>query len=211
MLKGTLPSGEAWSVNPCYGETLNVLTWNQENGDNAAAAIGLLDLPVALKTLKSSAAACSTVRVERRTDDNVLIGAAERPWTPPGGTTYNPKMSFQNAAVISLRSGTPGRSGRGRLYWPALGAALDNATLRLSTPTPSDAATGARTYLLAIQNALTAALDPSPATGLFHALNVFSPTHNTRVQVNRLEVGDVLDVQRRRRDRTVENYASVTY
>lgn len=211
MLKGTLPGGEAWSVNPCYGETLNVATWNQTNGDNAAEAIGALEIPQPLRSLKSQAALPSTVRVERRSDDNELIGAAERAWAPPTSPVVTPRMSYQTSAVISLRSGTPGRSGRGRLYWPAIGAQLDTASLRLSVPTASDAASAARSYLLAIQNALTANLDPAPSTGVFHALNVYSPTHGTRVQVNRLEVGDILDVQRRRRDRTVENYASVTY
>lgn len=36
---------------------------------------------------------------------------------------------YQVAAVTTLRTGTPGRSGRGRMYWPASGAGIAGAGL----------------------------------------------------------------------------------
>lgn len=211
LLQGSLPGGEKWSVNPCFGETLNVADWDQSKGDATATAIGLLPLGTAMGKAKGDAAALVKVRLERRTDSNVLIGAAEANWAPSSGGSTASIHPYQTSVVLSLRSTTPGRSGRGRLYWPATGATLSGSTLRLSSPTTAELAAGAGTYLKAIQTALHDGLDPSPSFGLYHELNVFSPTHNTRAKVSRLEVGDVLDVQRRRRDSLVENRASVAY
>lgn len=209
-LRGTMPSGESWSVNPAFNESTNVPAWDQAAGQLAADAIAAINVPTELKTLLSVAAPFATVRVERRTDNNVLIGAAEAKWTGGGQPTPTPTKPFQTSVVLSLRTTTPGASGRGRLYWPALGAQVSTSTLRLTGPTPTAVATAAVTYLDGIETALKTALHPAPSLIDFR-LAVYSPTRGTKTDVSRIEVGDVLDVQRRRRDRVPEAISSVSY
>lgn len=206
-LNGSLPGGEVWSVNPAFNETTNVSTWDQLEGQTAAIAIAGITLPTALNDLRSSAAQGVMVRVERRSDTHELIGAAEAGWTAGTATTIAAKMPAQIAVVLSLRSTTPGSRGRGRLYWPALGAQVDMYTLRLSKPTTANAATAAATYLDAIATELKKALAPTPSL-IDYDLCVVSPTTGSKTRITRIEVGDVLDVQRRRRDRLAEVYAS---
>lgn len=206
-LRGTLPGGEVWSVNPAFTETTDIVSWDQAAGQDAADAVAAVSVPGALNTLRTAQAAASTVRIERRSDSGVLIGAAEAPWPGTGGSLPNAVHPPQTSAVISLRSNTPGSAHRGRLYWPALGASLSNATLRLTTPTPQSVATDAATYLDRIATALKNALHPVPSL-IDIDLCVVSPSTGTKTRIIRLEVGDILDVQRRRRDRMVENYSS---
>lgn len=210
MLRGTLPGGESWSVNPAYNETTNVVTWDQEAGQSAATAIAAITLGTGLNGLRSNAAPGSIVRVERRTDAGILVGAAEAPWTITGTGASAAVHPPQTSCVLSLRSNTPGSRGRGRLYWPALGATLNATTLRLSAPTTSAVADAAVAYLDAIETALKEQLNPSPSLIDYH-LCVVSPTTATRTDITRIEVGDVLDVQRRRRDKLVESRAITAY
>lgn len=209
-LRGTLPGGESWSVNPAYRENFDVTTWSQTEGQAAATAIGALTVPADLKTLQGAAAPFSQVRVERRSDANELLGAAEAAWTGGGQPTQSSSKPYQSATVISLRSNVPGASGRGRLYWPAIGSTLSTTTLRLATPTTTAVATAAKTYLDAIETALKEAFHPSPDITDVR-LAVYSPTRRSCTDIVRIEVGDILDTQRRRRDAVVEAYASVAY
>ena len=197
-LNGSLPSGEVWSVNPAFNETTNVSTWTQTEGQAAADAIALLPIPTALNDLRSGAGVGVTVRVERRSDTHELIGAAEAAWTAGKTTSVQARMPPQMAVVLSLRSTTPGSRGRGRLYWPAIGAQIDTTTLRLSVPTAAAAATAAATYLDGMATALKNALSPTPSL-IDYDLCVVSPTTGTKTRITRIEVGNVLDVQRRRR------------
>lgn len=206
-LRGTLPGGESWSVNPAFNETTNVTTWNQTDGQAAATAIGLVTVPAELKKLQSSGAAFATVRVERRTDADVLLGAAEAPWVAGGQSNATPNKPFQTSLVLSLRTEIPGGRHRGRMYWPALSAELSTSTLRLSSPTAAAVATAAASYLDLLAAALKTTLAAPPSL-IDYDLAVYSPTNKDKTRVSRIEVGDVLDVQRRRRDRIVENIAS---
>ena len=206
-LNGSLPGGEVWSVNPAFNETTNVSTWDQLEGQAAANAIASLAVPTPLTQLRSSAGPGVTVRVERRSDTHELIGAAEAAWTAGATLSVDPLMPPQIAVVLSLRSTTPGSRGRGRLYWPGLGAQVDKSTLRLSQPTAASVASTAATYLDGIATALKNALAPVPSL-IDYDLCVVSPTTGTRTRIARIEVGNVLDVQRRRRDRLAEVYAT---
>lgn len=207
-LIGSLPGGEVWSVNPAFNETTNVADWDQTAGQSAADAIGAVTIPTALNDLRSGNAVGVTVRVERRSDAHELLGAAESAWTAGKATSVTPRMPPQIAVVLSLRSTIPGSRGRGRLYWPALGGQVDSTTLRMSVPTPAAAASAAAQYLDAIATALKNALAPTPSL-IDYDLCVVSPTTGTKTRITRIEVGNVYDVQRRRRDRLTEVYAGV--
>jgi hypothetical protein len=103
---------------------------------------------------------------------------------------------------VSLRTDTPGGSGRGRLYWPAAGASV-TTSLRLSTPAKETLLTNFTTYLHSLETQFANAF---PTIGF--DLAVRSKTTRTTPHVNRLQIGDVIDVQRRRRDNLQEAYAS---
>lgn len=210
LLRGTLPGGEVWSVNPCYNESTNVTGYDQAKGDATATAIAAIAVPAALQSLASTQGKAAQVRIERRSDDHLLVGASEVAWNGIAGNGRSPIQSGQAAVVLSLRTGIPGASNRGRLYWPALGAELDPATLRLGIPKTSAVAAAAVSYLDAIETALKEGFFPSPALIDYH-LTVVSKTRNQRTDVKTIQVGDVIDVQRRRRDSLVEAYASANY
>lgn len=209
-LLGNATNGERWSVNPIYdpeGEIQN--SWNQANGDLMAAAAANVVPPAQLLSLMSSTLTITGVRLEgRHNSTDELLGVSEFLHTTPIVGTGTLRLPLQAAVVISLRTDTPGGRGRGRLYWPACGATLSTAG-RLSSPTETVVVGAAQTYLRGISDAMDASVPPDPLTSIH--LAVRSRTAKTTPHVNRLQVGDVVDTQRRRRDALPENYANAVY
>jgi len=204
--KGTMPSGEEWSINPVYaigGDFGAPVSSTQAN--TIAVAIAAIAVPTGLLAVMSSSCAVTGARVEARSlaGDLESIGEAVKGTPTPGTSTATPQ-SFQTSMVISLRTATAGASGRRRLYWPATGAALTNATLRIPTASMATFLSASKTLLAGIQSAIDVTLD-----GV--SLVVWSRTTTSTHNVTSLQIGDVLDVQRRRRDTAVETYSSTAY
>lgn len=210
LLRGAIGTAEVWSVGPAYNETTNVTGWDQGQGQAAADAVAAVAVPAPLMSIVGSATTGTTVRVERRSDAGILLGAAEANWAGFTGAKGITRCPPQTSIVLSLRSNVPGSRGRGRLYWPALGANVVSATGRLEAPSASSLAGAARSYLDLIETALKEQLAGSPSLIDYH-LAVVSPTTGGRTDITRIQVGDVLDTQRRRRDRLPEAYAVVAY
>nr|CRY94147.1 hypothetical protein [uncultured prokaryote] len=210
MIKGSLGPSEVWSVNPTFNISVQDDGWDQGKGNAAVAAIAAIAVPLQLQQLATTSGKVATLRLEYRTDSHVLLGAAEAAYT--GGWTSNqtPSMPPQSSIVLSLRSDVPGARGRGRLYWPAVGGGIDTNTLRISSPTTAAIAGAATTYLRAIQDAIKTAIYPAPIPVTVR-LTVVSKTSGTRTDINRVLVGNVIDTQRRRRDRMPEVYASANF
>lgn len=199
-IQGAMPGGEVWSVNPRFysaasGPVIDyeeLLMWANEVGDIVT------NLPEngSLKQFLSSVASITSVRVESISPSGTLVQAAE--WVPSIGVTGTGlgNKPFQTAVVASLLTGRPGRSFRGRLYWPALNVTLSGTTLRLSAGQGQAFANAMAEFLTDISAASPA--DPSLT------LSVVSQTLNVATPVNLISVGDVLDVQRRRRDSLLE-------
>jgi len=204
---GTISGGEVWSVNPVFDPTLEFPGGvDQANLDSAALAIANRSIPSSLQNLMSPSATRTGARVEVRDDvTDALIGISVQGSTTPTAGTSTLKLPPQSALVCSIRTNTPGGSGRGRLYWPAMGATLA-ATGRLTTPTPSLAASDFKAYLLGIRGDLATAF---PTIGF--DLAVRSKTTHTTPHAVRLQVGDVIDTQRRRRDALPEAYVQVAF
>lgn len=205
-IKGSMPSGEEWSINPVWsigGDFGAPVSSTQAN--TIAVAIAGVTVPAALLASVASSCNVSGARVEARDVDGSLesIGEAVKGTPTPGGSTASPK-TFQSSVVISLRTAHAGASGRGRLYWPGTGATTTNATLRLASTTVDTYLAGAKTYLSGIQAAIDVTLD-----GV--ALAVWSRKNADLYVVNQLQMGDVLDTQRRRRDAAVETYSTVVF
>jgi len=203
-IQGQLPGGEVWSINPVWRINDHPQTVTVGECQAIVTAVNAIVIPTSIRTLWSSGTTVTGCRVEARTVAGELDSLAEGVRAVPvAGTGANPH-TFQTALVVSLRSPLAGASGRGRLYLPATGQQLSVNSLR---PPPSDMTSilsGAKTYLTAIQAAVTSQVPDS-------ILAVWSRTLNTTLGVTRIQVGDVLDVQRRRRDQQIENYSEVAF
>jgi hypothetical protein len=204
---GTFASEEVWSVNPVFDPTGEFgSTVDQTALDLAAKSIADLGVTPSLQSLMSTSATQVGARVEVRddaTDD--LIGISIQAATFPATGTGAIKMPPQSALVCSIRTSTPGASGRGRLYWPAMGASLATNG-RISAPTPTVIVQDFKTYLLQIRTELASAF---PTIGF--DLAVRSKTTHTTPHATRIQIGNVVDTQRRRRDNLPEAYTALAF
>jgi hypothetical protein len=198
-IKGQLPGGEVWSINPCFA--VPGVSEEDPGAANllaAATAVAGITPGTALLTALSTVGNITQARIELRTFVGPLVMAGEFTRATPLVGTSNPTKPFQTSIVASLRTPFAGASNRGRLYWPYLGGALTTSGLRLDSPSNLTAATGMWTYLKAMEAAIRT------ATGIQVVLAVVSKKLAKAEEVMYVEVGDVADVQRRRRDKLVE-------
>lgn len=204
---GALLTTEVWSINPTFDPTGEFPgSVNQASLDAAALAIAGRTIPTTMRELMSPSASRTGARVEVRDDaDDSLLAISTQTAGAPQLGSGTLRLPPQSAMVISVRTDTPGASGRGRLYWPAMGATLDSSG-RMFTPTPATLLNDFKTYLNGIRNDLATAF---PTIGF--DLAVRSKTTHTTPHAVRLQVGNVVDTQRRRRDNLAEAYATTTF
>lgn len=199
---GSTVGGEVWSINPCFDPTGEWgSTVDQVALDAAATAIAALSPGAALLGHLSTTLSIQGARVEVRDDNSdALIGISTAQRATPLSGSGTALMPAQCALVYSLRTNTPGASGRGRIYWPCLGLSLStNARVGAGNVTSNMAAMKA--YLLAIRDVLATSF---PTIGFNVAVR--SKATKTTPHVVRMQLGDVVDTQRRRRDRLAEAY-----
>lgn len=204
-IKGTLPAGEVWSVNPVYG-LIFAGTPSPTELNAAAQAAAAVEPGANLKAVLSNAASVDSIRVEARDTDFVLTGVGEASVSSPWTGSTAPNKTFGSSIVLSLRTAYPGASKRGRLYWPALNMALSSSTLRVTPAVAQAVCDEASEYLSDIGAALDSAFTSADVN-----LVVYSPTLHSSEYVDAIWVGDVLDVQRRRRDSVVESYVTAVH
>lgn len=204
---GTFGTEEVWSINPVFDPTGEFPGGvNQTALDSAAQAIADLTLPSQMRNTMSASCTRVGARVEVRDDGtDGLIGISVQSSAVPTAGSGSVTLPPQSAIVTSLRTNTPGASGRGRLYWPLLAATL-TSTGRLSVPTNANVLLDMKTYLTGMRSALAAAF---PTIGF--DLAVRSKTTKTTPHVVRIQMGNVIDTQRRRRDSLTESYTSLTF
>lgn len=204
---GSGPNGEVWSINPVYDPSGEIEgDVDQAKLDSAALAIANRSLPTSLATALGTSHSRTGARVEVRADaDDSLLGISIQGSPTPSSGTGAVRLPLQSALVVSVRTNTPGGSGRGRLYWPAIGVTLSNAG-RVTTPATATFVSDFRSYLNGIRTDLATAFAP-----IGFDLAIRSKTTHTTPHAVRLQVGDVVDTQRRRRDALAEAYAAVTF
>lgn len=201
---GALPSGEVWSVNPAFHLDLEGSDITAAEVLAIANAINAITVPTSVRTMMNNTTTITGVRVEARDREGALNALAEATRAAPvtgNGTSPHP---YQTSWVTSLRTGFPGGQGRGRLYWPATGQAIDSNTLRVSAVNATSALSGVKTYIAAIQAAVAASAGPV-------GFVVWSRTGTAFHAVTSMRQGDVLDSQRRRRDALTEAYQELVY
>lgn len=202
---GRMPNGEEWSVNPVFkiGGDFGATVTN-EQAQTIATACAAVAWPAAWQQALSSSCFVDGVRVEARTLSGTLETQAEALKGTPTNGTSSQGHSYQTSFVVSLRTTQPGATGRGRLYIPATGLVLDNNTLRPTGTITQGLVDAAKTYLSGLLSAIDVTLD-----GV--SLVVWSRKTNSTNNVNRLQVGNIMDVQRRRRDVLIENYYNANF
>jgi len=204
---GTFGNEEVWSINPVFDPSFEFPgSVNQANLDAACALIANRSLPATLSTALSASAARTGARVEVRDDTtDALIAISTQASTAASVGLGSLKLPPQAAAVLSIRTNTTGGSGRGRIYWPAMGATLA-VDGRISLPNLATFTSDFKLYLTGIQNDLAASF-----VGISFNLAVRSKTTKTTPHAVRLQAGNVVDTQRRRRDGLPEAYTTVNY
>lgn len=203
-LQGTFPNSEEWSVNPVWNISDFGVATTPAQIQAVAVAVANVTMPVAALATWATGTVLASVRVEARTYTGSLENQAEAVKTIPAAGQATVPHSFQTAIVQSLRSNQVGPRGRGRLYWPATGLSLAIATYRPTSAAVGNLLTAYTSYLGLCQAAIR-------TTFAAANLAVWSRVQHAGFNVVSTQIGDVLDVQRRRRDTLVEAYQSVAF
>jgi len=203
-VQGTLPGGEVWSVNPVF-KIVPGTEINFQEVTDIVTAINALTLTTNLRSMWNSATLLTGCRVEARLLDGELVNLAEGLRDSPQAGTGSTPHPYQTSVVTSLRTSTSGPRGRGRLYWPATGITIDGGNLRINPTALSTAIGGGRNYLTTMETAIDGIITASTK------LAVWSRTTPALHQVSSLQMGDVADVQRRRRDQLAETVNVLGY
>lgn len=208
VISGTMPGGEVWSVNPKFappngGEAINSYEELLEWAQGVAALFTGAAVPQAFLEFLSSAVTINTIRTESLTTAGALTQAAEVALATPTVGLQSAAFPHQVAVVTSLLTGRPGRSYRGRLYWPFLGMPISSTTLRIPQVN--------RDQVLATVGGLLTDMETAGFGTPRVRLAVVSQTTGLATPVTQLQVGDVLDTQRRRRDALDEQRTTVNY
>lgn len=201
---GAMPSGEEWTINPCFRLDVPGSAGGYPTMNTIANAINAIAVPLPLLGLMSSSTTVTGARVEARTAAGVLEATATALRVAPVTGSGPDPHPYQTSVVVSLRTNTAGARARGRSYWPATGAGIQTATLRLDSGLHPGIPPAFVSYFSAIEAAITASVGSVQ-------LAVWSRSNAALTNVTFLLVGDVFDTQRRRRDQVPESYIQATY
>lgn len=202
---GVMPGGEVWSTNPCWeidGEGGAPVSPSQAL--TIATALGAVTPAAAVVSMMAPNTNLTGYKVEARSLTGTLESQAEflRPTPVLGnGAVSHP---HQTAMVLSLRTPGIGAVARGRLYFPATGQTIQSADYRLSSAAATSLLSGLKAYLLNLEAGIKATLPNANLT-------VWSRSTANFHNVTSLQLGNVLDTQRRRRDALSEGVIAGAY
>lgn len=199
-LAGSLPGGEVWSVNPVFGVTAgSMATPDFATLNTLAEDIGESTIPVGVTAQMSTAVTMNRVRVEARSLANVLEAVGEAAVSPVQSGVGTANKPYQTTLCATILTARPGASGKGRLYIPTLAVPID-ATLRVPDANCQAYVQGVHQWLQNIGGVFNAEFGAGTVAGAVYSPKLQLVSFSTRVSV-----GNVLDVQRRRRDKAVES------
>lgn len=205
-LQGTLPGGEVFSINPAFQGDFDTTVPTQAQlqawaDDMVGDVTGIVG--TTMRTFLSTAAAVTAFRVAYYGADGLLGDYAVAQLTTPFPGTGNLRLPPTSAAAMSLYTATQTRRGRGRVFWPAMGATLDVDSGRFTSGQTGLLAADAVSMLGAMQDAAPVSLGVIPT--------VFSKVSGGVHPVTQVRVGDVPDSQRGRKDALSDVYAIRAY
>jgi hypothetical protein len=203
IINGTSPfPGEVWSTSLAFiGPNTAAPFATLQNWATGIATFFNLAGSNALVGILSDSGGITQVRVEQRGDDNDELALAAEALLPGRRTgTGTPNKPLQTAVVISLLTGIPGRSYRGRCYWPCWSTGL-TTQLMFGTSQLND---WLDAFEEICEGITAAAIVADPAYNM--VLAVRSRLLHESNDVGLIAAGTVPDTQRRRRDGAPENY-----
>lgn len=186
-LEGTFP-GEVWSFGVYTDSNLSLSAMQSQwmtgitNFWGTATALFCTDVETTRAT---------TVEIDPATGKQ-LTGAEDT--RTDAGTSEATCLPFQCAPVVTLRTATLSRAGRGRFYAPSLAVDQVSAGRMLTT---------ARDTLADAAEDLVQGLTSAGGN-----LVIYHRGSGTTSLVTSLDVGDVIDTQRRRRNKLIESRTS---
>jgi hypothetical protein len=188
IVGGSFPTSTGWSFTlHCNGST----SITAANSTLVAAIGDLWDGIAGLVAADVSATLATTVELDPATGKQT--GKYETSVAHPG-TSASASVSAQVSVGVSLRTATPTRAGRGRMYLLPF-ATNAFAAGRLTTAAQTATVGGVRGFLDAMTSG---SLTPV----------IYSRTAHTTLTVVSFDIGDVPDTQRRRRNKMIENRTS---
>ena len=208
VFTGRMPGGELWNVGLRTITAVVPLDLLQQYAQNANLAFqSTVWAPTSGARPYNSPGVtyegCTAYQVPT-TGPATLVTNAPAASSVPGTATAQTAPN-QTAIVASLRTARAGRSSRGRIYLPmdAPVMAADNG--RLNPGVRVDVCTAVANLL----DNIGVFTPPGGASGPFPIAIQSQVRAGTPIQVTSVQVGDVLDTQRRRRDKLVESYYAV--
>lgn len=205
-IQGTSPlPGEVWSVGLNFSSPALLMPFNDLRDWATNFGVALKAMPATgLIAVLSSAGAITKIRTEERdTADDSLVQAAEYTLPSPATGAGTISKTLQTSWCLSLLTGRPGRSYRGRAYWPAW-AYSGTATGMVGGTDIGNALSTWKTIVDAAETAATS-VDPSYVMTLV----VRSRLLHDSTPVTLYAMGSVPDTQRRRRDAAIETYSTL--
>lgn len=195
VVSGTFP-GETWSFtlhtegtgSITSANSAAVAFWNLLWGGVATPTDSIKQLiPTTVESVEVSTASL----------DPVTGKQVARVITPDvkGGTNANDALPPQCSIAVSLRTASATRSGRGRFYLPVFAVDKDAAGV-LDGTSQSEVAAAAQG---ALQSLVSAAFVPV----------IYHRSTKSTTNVTSIDVGNVFDTQRRRRDKLIETRVSL--
>lgn len=204
---GSLPGGEEWQTGARYapqGAGPSFTGWDLISVADCYTATAALW--TALAAFTSTDTYLSWLKIAAIKTDGLYDREPKvyEDTTPnAGGSTYF--NALQVAVVASLRSGqTLGRANYGRMYLPIGSLSRTSGSPYFPASQATTIATAVKTWLQAVEGEVsTAGMAYEPAV-------MSSLGSGTTKPVTRVEVGRVMDTQRRRRNRIPELYEGVS-
>ena len=196
ILGGLNGAALPWSINVQFGATADL--------DSAALlaianlVMGDINGSATIKAGFMTARRITGIRLAMHNPDTgPETSAATSSATAVAGSVTGTPPPPQVAVVATLRTATPGRSFRGRVYLPAQVVAQDGVV-----------ASGQQTSLnAALQGIVDSIETRCAAAGSNLAWYVWSPTRGAGASITQVSIGSQCDTQRRR-DRALETYAN---
>lgn len=177
--------GESWSFTLHTLSSADLPTAQSNWGDALAALwTGALDAEIYtdVSLTEYTTASLNTAtgaQISRLSDDVTLPGVAT-----------GASLPAQCSLAVSWRTATATRAGRGRMYLPAMAVSVMSA---------GKASAGTITAVVAAVKAMTDVLVGDAMTPV-----LYSRSAHTTTEITKFDVGNVIDTQRRRRDKLIE-------
>jgi hypothetical protein len=194
VLSGTIYGSQTWSCG-LWAEAVGVSDWTQTQLNDVATALvtpafggGTMFTRLNVTAVTLNGLTLYTYPTGNLTAAKVSV-KQPLPYTGTG-TDGLPSLL---ACVVSLRSGTPGRSGRGRIYLPCTKALVMDTTGQITTTILSDVANNAKALIDDIN------ATPTPGSESLRVA-VASFTTGDMFPIESIHVNSMVDIQHRRED-----------